>query len=172
MEVKATSTKQLRIVPSIDDSRRILEIMFFEDMLGLKKEGDSILLVRRNVIGESLSYLETPLHRENSQSSTTQKITLEKTTDSSNSEVIGTCGHKLRDILGNQITLKYHYHDYESVSTKRCITHNNVCDDCAELYEKQGAVLHNESEINDWLNEKYTHSFANVEVKKVESSHD
>ena len=43
-----------------DDSNRNLDIAYIERVLGLKKEGDSVKLVRVNAMGtSSIAYLET-----------------------------------------------------------------------------------------------------------------
>jgi len=64
MEAKITFDKKLKVYPTRNDSdRTIIETIFIEDILGLKNEGDSILLVRKNTINgfSSLDCLESCL---------------------------------------------------------------------------------------------------------------
>lgn len=49
----------LQIIPEFRENREI-EIAYFEEVLGLKKDGDYVKLVRRNASGLScIAYLET-----------------------------------------------------------------------------------------------------------------
>ena len=61
MEAKVTSTRKLEVYPSKHNKEiETAEIIFIEDILKLKNEGDSILLTRRNASGLScLAYLES-----------------------------------------------------------------------------------------------------------------
>lgn len=68
-------------------------------------------------------------------------------------EVIGTCGHKLRGIADNELTIKEYFNDYAEWTIKRCIAYVCVCDKCAKKYEKWKIVLHNQAEIDEWLND-------------------
>lgn len=67
-------------------------------------------------------------------------------------EVIGTCGHKLRDVLGNVLLIKDYYTDYEEEKIKKCTASICVCDKCAKWYKKEKLVLNNLEEIKQWLN--------------------
>ena len=66
--------------------------------------------------------------------------------------VTGTCGHELRGVDDNMLTIKDHFNDYDEWKIKRCIAYVCVCDWCAKRYEKDGIVLHNEQEEKKWLN--------------------
>jgi len=66
--------------------------------------------------------------------------------------VTGTCGHELRGVDDNMLTIKDHFNDYDEWKIKRCIAYVCVCDWCAKRYEKDGIVLHNEQEEKEWLN--------------------
>ena len=66
--------------------------------------------------------------------------------------VIGTCGHELRGVDDNMLTIKDHFNDYDEWKIKRCIAYVCVCDWCAKRYEKDGIVLHNAQEEKEWLN--------------------
>ena len=66
-------------------------------------------------------------------------------------EVIGTCGHKLRGVDDNRLTIKDYFNDYDEWEIKRCIAYVCVCDRCAKEYEKTGVVLYNEKEESEWL---------------------
>ena len=66
--------------------------------------------------------------------------------------VTGTCGHELRGVDDNMLTIKEHFNDYDEWKIKRCIAYVCVCDWCAKEYEKDGIVLHNEQEEKEWLN--------------------
>ncbi|MBK7381677.1 MAG: hypothetical protein IPJ03_22315 [Ignavibacteriales bacterium] len=61
MEARITSTRKLEVYPSKhNEETEIAEIIFIEDVLGLKNEGDSILLIRKNASRLScLAYLES-----------------------------------------------------------------------------------------------------------------
>ena len=61
MEAKITSTKNLQVYPSqYNADQKQVEEIFISEILGLKNEGDSILLTRRNASGLScLAYLES-----------------------------------------------------------------------------------------------------------------
>jgi len=72
-------------------------------------------------------------------------------------EVIGTCGHKLRGIDDNRLIIKDHFNDYDEWTIKRCISYVCVCDQCAKKYEKWKIVLHNQTEIDNWLNDSQKH---------------
>lgn len=83
MEANVTSTRKLIVYPS-KHSKEIetAEIIFIEDILKLRNEGDSILLTRRNASGLScLAYLESrpviPNGRFNMNVETTVKLTNE-----------------------------------------------------------------------------------------------
>lgn len=58
---EANTENSLQISPEqYDDNARALDIAFIEKVLGLKHEGDSVKLVRRNAHAlNSLAYLET-----------------------------------------------------------------------------------------------------------------
>ena len=72
-------------------------------------------------------------------------------------EVIGTCGHKLRGVDDNMLTIKDHINDYDEWTIKCCTAHVCVCDKCAKRYEKMGIVLHNQAAIDSWLIESQKH---------------
>jgi len=72
-------------------------------------------------------------------------------------EVIGTCGHKLRGVDDNMLTIKDHFNDYDKWMIERCIAYVCVCDKCAKKYEKMGIVLHNQTAIDSWLNDSPKH---------------
>lgn len=60
MEAKITPYRTLQIYPSeYSEDGKIAETIFIECILGLKNEGDSIVLTRKNASGLScLAYLE------------------------------------------------------------------------------------------------------------------
>lgn len=62
MQAKITDYRTLQII--LNNDTRTVETIFIEDILGLKNEGDSVLLVRKNVGGlSSLGYLETEIRQ-------------------------------------------------------------------------------------------------------------
>lgn len=61
MEIKITSTGTLQIsVSEHDENTKNAETLFIEQILGLRHDGDSIKLIRKNAYNLSrLAYLET-----------------------------------------------------------------------------------------------------------------
>jgi len=61
--------------------------------------------------------------------------------------IIGTCGHELKG-LGCNIAVKSYTRQYE-----KAIDYMVVCKECKKMYEKDGLLINNKKEMEQYLHE-------------------
>ena len=62
--------------------------------------------------------------------------------------VIGTCGHELKDVKGNEFAIK------EYQMGEKVVCYISVCDECAKWYRRHRShILKTDEAKNKWLQE-------------------